>query len=158
MKYHRLHNSKPNTRISLFYRNYSRIAIKAKDVTDVLRHAMTINYYCTGIHTSEISARSLQAWGANAILCWKIDVQNIRMMGRWRSDAMMQYLQIQAALVLKKYAAKICNEDTYTFQPDKTVPIIDVYDNVYSRPRCNLTIPSITKRLMRSMPEATPPI
>jgi hypothetical protein len=46
-----------------------RKAIKAKYVTDMIRHAMTMNYSKTGTHALEISACSLRAGGAMAILC-----------------------------------------------------------------------------------------
>jgi hypothetical protein len=68
IKHHRLHKSKPNVPISAYYRTSRRTTIKPKDITDVLRQDMTSNYYRKGVHTSEISARSLRASGAMAML------------------------------------------------------------------------------------------
>jgi hypothetical protein len=64
-----------------------------------------------------------------ALLHGKVDLSNIRMMGRWHSDAMMCYLNVQAQPILGNYSARMFNEGTYSFLPDKTVPIIDVYDD-----------------------------
>jgi hypothetical protein len=64
-----------------------------------------------------------------ALLHDKVYLSNIRMMGRWHSDAMMHYLYVHAQPILGKYAARIFNEGAYSFLPDETVPIIDVYDD-----------------------------
>jgi hypothetical protein len=124
IKYHRAKNSKQTVPIASYYRAHRRTAIKVKDT---LRHAMTMNYHRTGIHASEISARSLRAGGAMAMMYSKIDMNNIRMMGRCHSDAMMRYLHLQAQPIIERYAAKMFNNGTYTFQPNETVPIIDNY-------------------------------
>jgi hypothetical protein len=96
IKYHRAKNSKQTVSIASYYRAHRRTNIKGKDITDTLRHAMTMNYHRTGIHLNNISARSLRAGGAMAMMCSKIDLNNIHMMGRWHSDAMMRYLHVQA--------------------------------------------------------------
>jgi hypothetical protein len=125
--YHRATNSKQMVPIASYYGAHRRMVIKAKDITDILQHTMTMNYYLTGIHASEISVRSLRAGGAMAMMCSKIDMNNIHMMGRWHSDTMMRYLHVQAQPIIERYAAKMFNNSTYTFQSDETVPIIDNY-------------------------------
>jgi hypothetical protein len=95
--------------------------MKAKDVTEVLRHAMRININRTGIEPLEISVRSLRVGGA--------DLSNIRMMGRWHINVMMRYLHVQAQPTLGNYAARFFNEGTYSFLPDDTAPIINAYDD-----------------------------
>jgi hypothetical protein len=74
-------------------------------VTDVLWHVMQLNFHRMGIEASEISARSLGVGGAMALLHGKINMKNIRTMSLWNSDAMMQYLHMQAQPVMGKYAA-----------------------------------------------------
>jgi hypothetical protein len=128
VRYHRWHKSKPAAPIASFYRDGKRVAIKARDVTDVLCHATTIKFHRSGIPASDISARSLYAGGAMAMLVGSIDLNNICMMGRWHSDAMMHYLHIQAQPIIGNYASIMFNDGAYTFQPDETVPIIDAYD------------------------------
>jgi hypothetical protein len=131
IKYHQLYKSKPNVPIASYYLTSRRTAIKPKDTVevDVLRQAMAANYHQMGVHASEISARSLRTGRAMAMLFGKIDINSIIMMGRWHSDAIMWYLHVQAQPNIGNYAAKMFNEGTYTFQPDETNPIIDVYDD-----------------------------
>jgi hypothetical protein len=80
------------------------------------------------VHASEISVRSLRAGGAMAMLFGKININSIPMMGQWHNDTMVRYLHVQAQPIIGNYVANMFNEGTYTFQPDETFPIIDVYD------------------------------
>jgi hypothetical protein len=124
---HQRHKASLTTPVVSFYWGNRCILVKAKDVTEVLRHVMRINIHRTGIEPLEISARSLRAGGAMALLHGKVDLSNIRMMGRWHSDAMLRYIHVQAHPTLGNYAARMFNEGTYSFLPDETVPIIDIY-------------------------------
>jgi hypothetical protein len=126
---HRRHKASLSTPLASFYRGNRRTLVKPRDVTEVLRYEMRLNIHRTGIEPLEISARSLRAGGTMALLHGKVDLSNIRMMGRWYSDAMMRYLHVQAQPILGKYAARMFNEGNYSFLPDEAVPIIDVYDD-----------------------------
>jgi hypothetical protein len=64
-----------------------------------------------------------------ALLHGRVDLSNIRMMGRWHSDDMMCYLYVQAQPILGNYSARMFNEGNYSFLPEETIPIIDVYDD-----------------------------
>jgi hypothetical protein len=129
IKHHRLKKSMPSAPCASYYLTKRRTAIKPKDVTDTLRHAMRLNFHRTGIKAAEIIARSLRASGAMAMFFGKIYINNIRFMGRWHSDAMMRYLHVQAHPIVGCFAAVVYNNGAYTFQPDETVPIIDTYDD-----------------------------
>jgi hypothetical protein len=39
-----------------------------------------------------------------ALLCAKVDTDLIQLLGRWRSDLMLRYLQVQAQPVMQKFA------------------------------------------------------
>jgi hypothetical protein len=80
--------------LAAYYRNGRLVPIKAKDVTDVLHLTMTMNLHRTGISADEASAQSLRAGGAMALLSGHMDMDHIRMLGRWHSDAMMRYLHM----------------------------------------------------------------
>jgi hypothetical protein len=127
VKHHRLKKSSPHTPIASYYATSRRTAVKPKDVTDTLGNAMRINFNRTGITATDISARYLRAAGAMAIFAGNIDTNNIRLMGRWHSDAMMRYLHGQAQPIVGNFAARMFNDGAFTFQPDETVPIIDNY-------------------------------
>jgi hypothetical protein len=126
---HRRHKASLATPLASFYRGNRRTLVKARDVMEVLRYAMRLNVHRTGIEPSEISARSLRAGWDMSLLHGKVDLSNIRMMGWWHRDAIMRYLHVQAQPILCKYAARMFNEGIYSFLPDETVPIIDVYDD-----------------------------
>jgi hypothetical protein len=89
LKHHRLKKSTPSTPSASYYLANRRTSVKPKDVTDTLRHAMRINFHRMGIQATDISARSLRAGGSMAMFFEKIDMNNIRLMGRWHSDDMM---------------------------------------------------------------------
>jgi hypothetical protein len=86
---------------------------------------MRIIFYRTGNKATEISARSLHVGGAMAMFFGKIDVNNIHLMGRWHSDAMMQYRHGQDQPIVGRFAEVMYNNGAYTFQPEETVPILD---------------------------------
>jgi hypothetical protein len=86
---------------------------------------MTVNFHRTGITADEASARSLRAGGAMALLCGKVDMNLIQMLGRWHRDAMIRYLHMQAQPIVQHFAAKMYNYGNYSFLPDETVPLLD---------------------------------
>ncbi len=122
--YLRLRNAPATTPIASFWRGNRRVAIKNNDITVLLRTAATLLFPETGLAPDEISARSLRAGGAMALLCGNIDTNLIKMIGRWHSDAMMRYLHLQAQPLMRHYAKKMFHEGTYTFLPHETVPIV----------------------------------
>jgi hypothetical protein len=104
IKHRLLKKSTPNAPIVSCYLTARRTAIKPKDGMDTLRHAMRINFHHTGIKAAEISSRSMRAVGDMAVFFAKIDMNNIRFMGRWHSDAMMRYLHGQAQTIVGPFA------------------------------------------------------
>ena len=122
---HRLHQTPHNKPLASYYHNNKLIPVKANDVTERIKQAAAANFNATGIKPSELSARSLRAGGAMALLCGNVDFDLIQMLGRWHSDAMIRYLHLQAQPVSQKLAAKMFNHGTYNFLPTETVPIAD---------------------------------
>jgi hypothetical protein len=97
IKYLRRNGAKCNMHISSIYIRNRRTAIKAQQQMETIRHVMTVNFHCTGIGITadEVSARYLRAGGAMALLCGKVDMNLIQILGRWHSDAMIRYLHMQ---------------------------------------------------------------
>ena len=122
--YHRAHGTPQQAPLASYYRGGRLTPIKAIDITETLRSAATINFHRTGISASDISARSLRAGGAMALLCGKVDFDIIRMLGRWHSDAMMRYLHLQAQPIMKRFAVAMYNDGNYSFLPEETVPSV----------------------------------
>ena len=56
-----------------------------------------------------MNARSLRAGGAMALLCGRVDADTIRLVGRWKSDAMFRYLHAQALPLVRHLAHTMLN-------------------------------------------------
>jgi hypothetical protein len=125
IKHLRMHIAKSTAPIASYYKGVRRVAIKARDVTDTLRSAMKANVHRTGVHAHEISARSIRAGGAMALLCGNVDFDLIQILGRWHSDAMIRYFHMQAQPVMQNFASTMFNNGTYDFLPGELVPIND---------------------------------
>jgi hypothetical protein len=91
----RQQNATKSAPIASYYHNNKRVAIKAKDITDVLRLTTVATGHQTGLHPDDISARSLRAGGAMSLSNGKIDHNTIRMLGCWHSYVMVRYLHLQ---------------------------------------------------------------
>jgi hypothetical protein len=89
MLHHRGNKSRCTVPFASYYRGNRKTLVNANDVTEVLRNAMRINGHRTGIEALEVSARSLRAGGAMALLHPCVSLSNIQMMGRWHSHAVM---------------------------------------------------------------------
>ena len=63
-------------------------------ITKVLKGAVSLSGENLGFLPKDVSARSLWAAGAMALLCSGIDTDIIRLIGQWRSDEMLRYLQL----------------------------------------------------------------
>ena len=118
--YHlRTHNAPPATPLSQFYNDHPKhakwSAIKPTFVTHALRHAAYAVQESTGIDPNLISARSLRPGGATALLCANVDKDAIMLLGRWKSDAMLRYLRIQA--MTPGFSQRMLSAGNYTFHP-----------------------------------------
>jgi site-specific recombinase XerD len=122
--YLRRNNAKCTVPIASLYVRNRRTAIKAQQITATVHQAMTVNFHRTGIAADDVSARSLRAGGAMALLCHKVDMNLIQMLGLWHSDAMIRYFHMQAQPIVQHFAAKKYNNRNYSFLPDETVPLL----------------------------------
>lgn len=97
----------------------------AQDVTDQIKGAATTLFHTTGINAKDLSARSLRAGGAMALLCGNVDFDVIKMLGRWHSDSMIRYLHVQAQPITQQLSTKMFNNGKYSFLPEATMPIVE---------------------------------
>jgi len=101
------------------------IPLAASAFTDVIRlHASSLRSM-TGVHPKEFTARSLRAGGAMALLSGGCDRDIIKLLGRWKSDAMMDYLHEQSLPIFKRLSSLMFNNGHHSFLPTETVPIFD---------------------------------
>ena len=57
-----------------------------------------------------------------ALLVAGVDTDRIKLMGRWRSDAMLRYLTVQAEPIMRHFAEKMLQGD-YVLHANGTVPL-----------------------------------
>ena len=90
-------------------------------ITKTLRDAVTFLGVDLGFLPCEVSARSLRAAGATALLVANVDPDVIRLLGRWRSDEMLRYLHLTAEPVMHDFARQMLRAE-YTLVPHQLVP------------------------------------
>ena len=91
--------------------------VKSSFVTNALRHAAQDCATLTGIAPELLSARSLRPGGATALLCAGVDSSAVQLLGRWKSDTMLRYLHIQAAVCAHHYSQQMLEHGSCTFHP-----------------------------------------
>jgi ABC-type xylose transport system substrate-binding protein len=96
--------------------------VTSQHIADALRLAAIANFHLTGISPDDISARSLRAGGAMALLCARIDTDIIRLVGRWRSDEMLRYLHAQAYPLMHTFATSMLLHGSFSLVPGSAVP------------------------------------
>ncbi|EJK48218.1 hypothetical protein THAOC_33005, partial [Thalassiosira oceanica] len=87
-------------------------------LTMLLREAASNVGYKYGIEPMDISAHSMRASGAMALLCADVDPVKIRLLGRWKTDTMLQYLLIQAPTLVRGLASGMLAAGKFSFLPE----------------------------------------
>mmetsp|Transcript_32913 Transcript_32913/g.74504 ORF Transcript_32913/g.74504 Transcript_32913/m.74504 type:complete len:119 (-) Transcript_32913:433-789(-) len=86
-------------------------------LTNLLRQAASRVGHKYGIAPADISARSMRASGAMALLCANVAPTTIKLLGRWQSDTMLQYLHIQSPTLVKGLAGRMVKAGDFSFLP-----------------------------------------
>lgn len=116
--HHRSHNAPPETALCDFYDASAKLrTVPPAWITAGLRYSAMDLHDKMGIDPYLLSARSLRPGGATALLCAQIDKDSIQLLGRWKSDAMLRYLRIQAHVHSTNFAQKMLDHGSYTFAP-----------------------------------------
>jgi hypothetical protein len=112
------HDAPPDTALCEYYDSSNTLSsIKSAYITNGLRYSAADMQATSGIDPKLLSARSLRPGGATALLCANIDKDAIQLLGRWKSDAMLRYLRIQAHVHSMNYAQLMLDHGSYTFAP-----------------------------------------
>jgi len=105
--------------------------LTAPMATSALRTAAASVQATTGIPPDRLSVRSLRLGGATAMLCANIDSDLIKLVGRWKSDAMLRYLRVGSHEPTSAIASRMHAAGSYTFStlnptelPDQTPPSV----------------------------------
>jgi hypothetical protein len=117
----RNNNAPPHTPLGRVFTSKGIERITPSAISKCLKDAVRYIGFDLGFLPEEVSARSLRAAGATALLVAKVDPDIIQLLGRWRSDEMMRYLHLSASPVMKDFARKMLHAD-YTLAPNQLVP------------------------------------
>ena len=120
----RTHNAPTTSPLAVLYSSHSPpFALRSTDITAALRSMVTAFGAPMGLAPREITSRSLRAGGAQALLCARVDTDEIKLLGRWKSDAMLRYLSAQALPVMDKFAQCTLTGGHFTVTPNLSVPM-----------------------------------
>jgi hypothetical protein len=126
----RAHNAAPDTPLATYYRSANgrttQHPVTPTDITTILRMSVLALGPSIGFLPKDITAKSLRAGGAMALLLAQVDTDVIRLIGRWRSDEMLRYLHLQAQPVMLNFARRMLQGGVYTLLPGQDVPPLDV--------------------------------
>ena len=120
----REHNADPTTPLATYYHQHAPINLVASDISKALKNAVTYLGPSLGFTAKEVSARSMRASGAMALYHSKVDALTIRLIGRWNSDAMLEYLHVQSEPAMRGLSEKMVNYGKYHLHPNTLVPQI----------------------------------
>ena len=110
-----------STPLCTYSRGARRSTLSSNDLTAVLRSSANA-LSGLGFAAPDINARSLRVGGAMALLCGKVDADTIRLVGRWKSDAMFRYLHAQALPLIRDLASTMLTHGNFTLLPGTDVP------------------------------------
>jgi len=117
----RQHNAPPHTPLARVFTPTGVQHVTPSLITKTLRDAVKFLGHDLGFLPQEVSARSLRAAGAMALLVSGIDTDIIQLLGRWRSDEMFRYLHLTAEPITRDLASRMLRAD-YTMAPTQLVP------------------------------------
>ena len=119
----REHSAPADTPLTSYWTGTCFRPVTPADITAALRTSTAAIGPGVGFLPKDISARSLRAAGAMALLCAQVDDDIIRLIGRWRSDEMLRYLHVQAEPVMRHFARRMLSGGTFTLLPNQDVPM-----------------------------------
>ena len=70
-----------------------------------------------GFTPEDVSARSMRAGGAMALLMARVDTDTVRLVGRWRSNVMLRYLHTTAKTFMEGPAPRMVQHGDYALIP-----------------------------------------
>ena len=88
---------------------------QSRHITNALRHSAKRLEPSTGILSNLCTARGMRPGGATALLCAGVDADRVGLLGRWKSDAMLTYLRIQACN--RRASQQMLDHGRFTFAP-----------------------------------------
>jgi hypothetical protein len=104
----RQNNAPPTLPLCAIKVNNTWQLVTSPQITGGLRLQVAIHGFQFGLVPADISAKSLRASGAMALLLGGIDADRIKLVGRWKTDEMLRYLHAQAEPVMRMFTSHAC--------------------------------------------------
>ena len=118
----RHHQASPLTPLfTVFLPAGRRAHVTCHHLTLALRSSCRLIGASLGLTESDISARALRAGGAMALLRADVDPLVVRLMGRWKSDVMIQYLH-RSALDTSDLSARMLTGGNFVIPQHQHLP------------------------------------
>jgi hypothetical protein len=102
-----------------FYRATTAVSwrfVRSDHITDIIRQVVATSGAPFGLQQHHVTAKSLRASGAMALLIARVDTDLIQLIGRWKSDTMLRYLHVQALPVMRNHASTMLEHGDYSFR------------------------------------------
>lgn len=130
-----LNNATPDTPLCAAFHNGAWVHVTSALLTARLKVSAAAQPHL-GIEPDDITARSARAGGAMALLCGRVDHDVMKLVGRWRSDAIFQYLHAQALPLVNPLAGIMLQHGSYALVPGTGLPqqAIDLLNQVPAPP------------------------
>ena len=117
-----MHHADPDTPLFTSCLHHSKPHfVKSSDIAKALRHSCHVIGASLGITPKDISARALRNGGCMALIRGGIDPLQARLMGRWDSWAMLEYLETQA-IATSSFAALMLTGGVFLIPSHQTLP------------------------------------
>lgn len=91
--------------------------ISSAHITTLLRRACASPLNTSGISPGQITAKSLRASGAMALMNEGVNHDMIQLIGRWKSDASLRYMHVQAHDLMSNFSNLMLNGGDYNLIP-----------------------------------------
>ena len=91
--------------------------VRSADITSALCAATKIIGPQVGFTPEYVSARSMRAGGAIALLMARVDIDTIRLVGRWRRDVMLLYIHMTSQTFTAGLAVRMVQHRDYALIP-----------------------------------------
>jgi hypothetical protein len=105
------HGAPPCTPLATYFNGTKFVPVSPKAITAVFQQAVQAVGPLIGFLPIHVSARSLRASGAMALLCAHVNTDTIQLLGRWHSDEMLRYLHVQAAPIMVRFSRLVVSSD-----------------------------------------------
>ena len=117
------HNAPLTQPLARYFQDNKWHNITSASITGLLQIAVVaLGEANLGFTRHDISARSLRAAGAMALLCAQVDRDIIQLLGQWRSDEMLRYLHVQAEPVMRHFSRMMITDGDFVLHPNQAVP------------------------------------